>query len=323
MPSDTETLKAEADQRMFAPGPPIAGDRRSLAVALAAACCLHAATLGALTYQWDFSAASSPNEREIPVEILVEPPQPKPPEPPAPAPARQLDETTAHDAPRDATKENVPRAADDNASQSPPAPPTPEPPATRPDSAKSAEDWAKDELQAPSQPVEAPLTQAETDLASEPETETKPSAEKPEEADAKPSSASVPAFVGLPFPKWTKGEAVPNFAPMPDFKIASAAEAAPVGGGKAKATYLSVLYGLIMAHLQSPAVKFAAHTTASEGVIVFTVSGTGKLLGRTIEKSSGSSELDAAAYAAVGEGAPYPAPPYGEQIGLRFTYGPK
>ena len=322
MPPDTEPFKAETDQRMFVPGAPVAGERRRLAVALVAACCLHAATLGALTYQWDLSSAPSPSEREIPVEIIVEPPPPKPPATPAPAPSRQLDETTAHDAPRDPTKEQAERESADDVSQSPPATSTPEPPATRPDSAKSAEDWAKDELKAPSVPVDAPPTKADTDLSSAPETEARQPVEKPEETAADPSAVGVPAFVGLPFPKWTKGEAVPNFAPMPDFKIASAAEAAPIGGGKAKTTYLSVLYGLIMRRLQSPAVDMAAHT-ASEGVIVFTVSGTGKLVSRTIAQSSGSSELDAAAYAAVGASAPYPPPPYGEQIGLRFTYGPK
>lgn len=322
MPPSDEPFKAEAEQRMFAPGAPVGANRGSLAIAVVAACCLHAATLGAIVYQWDLSSPPSPSEREIPVEIVVEPPPPKPAAPQPPLPTRSLDEEIARDAPRDATKEQVQRDAVDNVSQSPPATPTPDPPATRPDAAKSAQDWAKDELQASSVPVEAPLTRADTDLSSTPATESQPSQDKSDEADANPPSAALPAFAGLPFPKWNKGETVPNFAPMPDFKIASAAEAAPVGGGKAKATYLSTLYGMIMAHLQSPGVKFAAQT-ASEGVIVFTVSGTGRLVSRTIEKSSGSSELDAAAYAAVGAGAPYPAPPYGEQIGLRFTYGSK
>ena len=318
MQPNTEIFRADADQRMFAPGAPLAADRRSLAFALIAASCLHAATLGVATYQWDHSSATTRSEREIPVEIIVAPPEPKPP----PTPPRRLDETIARDAPRDATKEQAEREAADEISQSPPAKPTPEPPATRPDSAKSAEEWAKGELDAPSPPVEAPPTKTESDLAAAPEAEATPSAEKSEEAAANAPAASLPAFVGLPFPKWTKGESIPNFAPMPDFKIASAAEMTPVGGGKARATYLSVLYGLIMKRLRSPAVDAAAHT-AGEGVIVFTVSGDGRLIGRTMELSSGSSELDGAAYAAIGAAAPYPPPPYGEQISLRFSYGSK
>jgi protein TonB len=319
MPLDSESFKADAEQRMFAPDATVERDRRGLVAALVAACGLHAATLGVLSYQWDLSRSPTPSEREIPVEILVEPPAPKPAQPPAAS--RPLDERSAHDAPRDATNEQASRDGENEASRSPPATPTPAPPATRPDATKSPESWAKEELQAPSEPADAPLTKTETDLSPEREAQAK-QLSKSAEADANPSSAALPAFVGLPFPKWRKGEAVPNFAPLPDFKIASAAEAAPIGGGKAKATYLSVLYGLIMARLQSPAVKLASQAR-SEGVIVFTLSGTGRLVGRTIEQPSGSRELDAAAYAAVGEGAPYPPPPYGEQIELRFTYGPK
>ncbi|HYC26378.1 MAG TPA: TonB family protein, partial [Roseiarcus sp.] len=49
--------------------------------------------------------------------------------------------------------------------------------------------------------------------------------------------------------------------------------------------------------------------------------GRGNLGQRRISQSSGSRELDRAAYEAIGQASPFPPPPQGAPIGLRFTYG--
>ena len=86
--------------------------------------------------------------------------------------------------------------------------------------------------------------------------------------------------------------------------------------GKAKKIYTTQLYGMILAHLRS-----TSSTNGRKGEIVFILDGKGNLLQRQIARPSGSMNLDAAALGAIAEAAPYPAPPMGAPVRLRFTYG--
>jgi protein TonB len=77
---------------------------------------------------------------------------------------------------------------------------------------------------------------------------------------------------------------------------------------------------LVMAHMHMPA-SIDAQSPRIEGQISFEVDGGGRLIQRHVTRSSGSRELDSAALAAVNQAAPFPAPPQGAPLGLKFTYG--
>jgi protein TonB len=59
------------------------------------------------------------------------------------------------------------------------------------------------------------------------------------------------------------------------------------------------------------------------GAISFVVDGHGYVVQRSVTQPSGLNALDAAALEAVREAAPYPTPPMGMPVGMKFTYGGK
>ncbi len=288
-------------------------------LALFSAFGLHAIVVSLVILENFWGAASAPQVQEIPVEIVVETPQPKPPEArPSPEPSlrtQSLDEEPARDAPRAANDEKVERKAPDEKTKAP----------TRQNTAK-----APGEETAPDQPA-PPARQSEAHAAPQPRqpapdkavdsadgavapNSESPNAEPPRAATPAPP-AKVATFVGQPLPTWSKGGPFSTFDPLPDIELGSAAEATTITGGKAKKTYLTVLYGMIMSH-----VRYAGHGDA-QGELVFTVDGAGRLVQRQIARPSGSRELDAAALSAIAEAAPFPPPPQGLPVRLRFSYG--
>lgn len=285
---------------------------------------VHAAILSLAIFgnRWDQTIA--PPEREIPVEVIVEAPKAKPPEAPAPTPQPEfqthpLDEEPAVDAPRKSNDDKIERKAPDEASRAP----TREDTAKAPGEEAAAEEAATPTLQNPPRPAEQPAQPAP---ASETLTSNSSVVANSESAEAPPprTNAAAPpeklaTFVGQPFPTWSKGGRFSTFDPLPDVEFGSAAAQTAIAGGKAKSTYLTVLYGMIMSHVP----KASSAHEGSEGEIVFVVDGAGNLVQRQISRSSGSRELDATALDAVGEAAPFPAPPQGLPVRLRFTYGAK
>ena len=294
-------------------------------IALGGAVAVHALVVFLLIFEnrWEGVA---PAEQEIPVEIIVEPP-PKPPEPQPPAPSPEpstptqpLNEEAAHDAPRAANDEKVTREAPDEKTKAP----------TSADTAK-----APGEESAPDKP-EQPARQSEAAPAPQPPEPTPDKAADPSQGaidanaqspdadparaatDAPPNPNRVATFVGQPLPNWNKGGQFSTFDPLPDVEFGSAAAPTTVSGGKAKSTYLTVLYGMIMAR-----VHYASSRAGAEGEIVFVVDGAGHLVQRQIARPSGSRELDAIALQAVVDAGPFPAPPQGQPVRLRFTYGSK
>ena len=290
--------------------------------ALGGAFAVHALVVFLLVFEYRWETAAPPAEQEIPVEIIVEPP-PKPPAPPAPSPepsspTQPLNEEAAHDAPRAANDEKVTREAPDEKTKAP-------------TSAKTAE--TPGEESAPEKP-EPPARQSETAPAPQPPAPTPDKAAEASEGamdanaqspDADPARAATDAppdrtatFVGQPLPNWNKGGQFSTFDALPDVEFGSAAAPTTVSGGKAKSTYLTVLYGMIMSR-----VHYASSRAGAEGEIVFVVDGTGHLVQRQIARPSGSRELDAIALQAVADAGPFPAPPQGQPVRLRFTYGSK
>lgn len=325
-PSDIP-FTANPAERLIEPQAPALPTRSRLAPALLGACLIHASVLSILLFEaWRESAVVS-ETLETPVEIIVEPPPQEKPVPPpqekqeAPPPARSTDDEPATDAPRAANKEKIERDAPDQASKAPPASTA----AQQPQPGLSPE-------QAPGQKQEGELRGAENSAAPAPD---RPDAEviaapapdrdqaeqRQARADAQAQSDILNAFGGEPFPAWSIGH--PSaFDALPELELAGAAEDVPIAGGKARATYLSIIYGLVMAHMHSPTIQ-RQNLSKIEGVIVFTVDSRGALVEHKIAHPSGFREFDAAALAAVVEAAPFPKPPGRAPIGLRFTFGAK
>jgi periplasmic protein TonB len=211
--------------------------------------------------------------------------------------AQPEDEKPAFDAPRAANNdkrddENAadaakPSAAPPPPSEAPPAPaPAPEPPA------------------APQAPELRAAPDGDTPEVAKADPATPP--DKPTPTPEKPAPAPAKKF--------------PTFASVPDIDFGGAAMSTPVAGGNAKATYLSILYGMITPRVHVPPIA-RTYGRRLKGSIVFTVDGRGRLTERWVAQPSGSSELDEAAMQAVGSASPFPAPPRGAPMGMRFNYG--
>ena len=301
----------------------LAGTSRWLA--LFGALLIHAAVLSLLILENERRTEITPVSREIPIEIVVEPPPPpkKPDDPPKPEPTQQqVYEEPAYDAPRAANKEKVERETPDDASKAAGPEPATSEPTPPPAAAQAPEPKPEGERPAAEKSSEAEADKAVAGLNSAPQPEGEAPQEREARVDAKAQPEKLATLVGQPFPSWSRGQHFSTFEPLPDIELGGAAGPSPISGGKAKSTYLTILYGMIMSHLRLPA---AARSSAArlQGDIIFTVDGAGNLTQRQVERSSGSLDFDSAALEAVGEAAPFPTPPMGLPMRLTFTFGAK
>jgi TonB family protein len=319
-PPPETPLSAQPAERLD--GPPLSsltGVNRW--VALGAALLLHVAIFTPIWLQFDWAPRPAPPSEEIPVEIVVEQPKP-PPAPPQPQPSPEaappkppIDLEPAHDAPRAATEDKTPHDGLEphkNAeTKAAPAAPQTGDKAASSDAAKPAEPTS--DHQAEAKDDNGPQKASDDPLAlAEPPSMT---------ALAPEAQVKVATMIGQPLPTWSTGKQFSTFDPLPDVQFGDAA-ASPVGGGHAQTTYLTIVYGLIMKHLRmTDSVRAAAEPVV--GAITFAIDGHGEILRRSVTQRSGVDELDAAALEAVREAAPYPTPPMGLPVGLKFTYGGK
>jgi protein TonB len=287
---------------------------------------IHAVILFLLLFEVRLEPPIIPTAQEIPVEIVVEPPPPEKPQEPAanpetPPPAPPVDLEPATDAPRAANDEKVERQAPDEATKAPGEPTKAEAPSLSPAPAEEAAGPKQENEPAAAEKSAEPVV-ADAEEETKAADADRPAPAQQASADANPQPDKAPALLGAPFPTWSTGAKFATSDYLPGVELGSAAEPAPVSGGKAKSTYLSILYGMIMKRVRQipPA---GASVPRRDGAIVFTVDAMGGFIQRRIARASGSRELDEAALAAVGEAAPFPAPPQGMPIQLRFTYGAK
>jgi TonB family protein len=264
---------------------------------------------------------SAPPVKEIPVEIIVQPPPPPPPPPkpeqkkPEPKPKQQPpkpkyehEEKPAFDAPRAANQETIKREALDDKTRAPvqakPAPanetkPTPEAP-------KPAQNAAP----APSEQTTSPE---------------KPTPDN-KDAEALDKAAPVQAKKSAQRIRQTKRRAalpddergavareLASLEPSPNFTFAAKTEVSPVSGGTEDMRYLSVLFGLIMKQRHMP--PRVLHDDV-EVVVAFWVDDSGALVQTELYRTSGYPEYDHEAVSAVRRAAPFPQPPYGEPHGF-------
>lgn len=274
-----------------------------------------------------FEAHQAPGSetQEIPVEIVAEPPpqqepppkpEPRPPE--QPAQQRSLNLEAATDAPAQAKKDKIDRPApeqSDKAAQTP-QPAEPAKPAPPTEEAEKAEQGEAKPAEKPPEPVP---DKPDAEVIRQAEIAPDARAQQPAEAEGKPAPRT-PSFRDEPSP-WSKHQSFTAPETLDDVEAVSAAENSPMNG-KAKTTYLTVVYGMVMSHMRVPAGTLA-NSPAIEGMVVFSVDGEGRLTRRRVANSSGSPELDSAAVSAVDQAAPFPPPPGGIAMGMTFTYGAK
>lgn len=316
---------ANSAERLTQPGTAAPVTGASSWLALCGALLIHAGVLSFLILEHVLEPAIAPVAREIPVEIVIEPP-PKPDEPaakPEPTPPPQpVDLQPAYDAPRAANDEKIERQAPDEATKAPGPPTTAQAPSLNPAPAEAAGPTREADLHAAESSAEPDQDKADDEQNRTVEANREAPAEQEARADTNPQPEKLPTFIGEPFPTWSTGQQFSTSDSLPDIELGSAAGPTSVSGGKAKSTYLSVLYGMIMSHLHLPP---AAHPNSSrlDGEIAFTVDGTGNLTQRQVARSSGLRDVDRAVLAAVGEASPFPTPPRGLPMRLRFTYNVK
>ncbi len=309
---------AEPVERLDGPETPTPGERRGYALALIAAAVLHLLIpLSFLLYYWLWPVKTPTAVQEIPVEVVVEqppPPKPKPPQDKPKPPPKPEVEKPAYDAPAAPTEEKVNRESPDKKTEAKATPETP--PAPNPGASPKAEAPAPAPHPADEQKGEA--APPAHDLKPEPEGEL-PTDQNPKPQD-NPTQAAAPAAPPAPPQKAPVGEPLPTIEDLPQYKFARSVERSPIAGGSAESRYLTIVYGMIKAHLhESPGLHI--DLANRHGLVDFYIDEGGNLVGHRLVTSSGSSNLDVAVMAAITEAAPYPAPPHWSPIYLSYNFG--
>jgi TonB family protein len=288
---------------------------------------LHAAAVTVIFLeQWD-RADISPAGQEIAVEVVPESEVPKPEEPPPAEPEPQppeqqkpppqeqikqkltLDEKVAYDAPRAENKEQLKREAPDDQTQAQklarPNEQTAEKPEPRPE-LKPLPLF----LPRPAQQEEATAMRDEEKREAEIIEQAAPKQgpnndKKPIKPDMKAAPGDRPRSIS---------DMVASLAPLPEFKLGGAAKSAPISGGTAAPSYLSVVYGYIMRKFPHR----GEHGTG--GSIAFYVDPNGNLVHQALRQSSGSPGLDQQALSALRRAGPFPPTPTGSSVAIIWNY---
>jgi periplasmic protein TonB len=322
-----EALKADPSERLLWP---TENRARARFLLLVAACFLvHAAVLGLMLLEDFFGSPRQTAAEEIPVEIVAEMPSAQMPEPaakplplppdlvtppvvkPEPPPEKvQLDDVkVAYDAPvsgnaaqtqkTDSLKETqAPRQAE------PPKLVAPQPSPDQPEQEKAAAPAIEKpaEASAPSEPQK--ISDDQPDAEALDRAQPAPPAPKPKEKKAPKPSKDV-AAEGQ---KASVARQLAALAPAPNFSFGAKAKAAPIGGGTEKASYESLLMGLIRRQYKEPPGARASHLPHVGRIGLF-VDELGNLTHQALYLASGDPALDSAWLAAVRRAAPFPAPP--------------
>ncbi len=325
---DDTALRAETDDHLIAPAEAAPDSTRRRFILILAACLIAHALLVAFLIYENRNAERLAQPEEIPVELVqqipqqqVEPPPPPPPPPPQekqpqPQPKQKMveDEKPAFDAPREANKETVEREAPEKETQAQKQAAPTEQSAQTPAPPKPPEATANAEVQAPQE--DAPVKPADENPNAEPLDKAEPAPEK------KPTEKKAPVVSKAPTTKAKKNtlsDQLAALAPTPEYHLGSAARPSPIGGGTAKTTYLSILFGLIMRQFHFPPGLQESHQQM-EGIVAFYVDENGNLTHQAIYRASGRPDLDQAAMIAVRRAAPFPAPPAGDPHAIWFHF---
>ena len=271
---------------------------------------------------YDLAHVPPPAEPDATEVELIE--EPAPEEMPAPEAPKQEAEKQEEKQPTQALEEEpataAPRVADHEIRNDRVAPDKTQTATTAPQVASQ-----------PSPPPAPAAAPEQSPRAPEPEAKVRPE-EKPREAEvienaAEPAPAVAPeplpvppAKAPVPVPPRPKSVAdqIAGLTPLPDLQFEAAAKPSTLAPGTAKPTYLSTLYGMIMPLMHAP--RAATSAFEQQGAVGFTIDGRGRLVEASVIQSSGAADLDNAALAAVRMAGPFPVPPMGVPIRVRFAY---
>lgn len=334
-------FKANPDNRLVPPA-----ERRADAFFLILAICLffHAGLLGLLFWNDVESPGSPTRAEEIPVEIVAEmPPEPKPepkqevpqknlplPEPdlvtppvvkakPPPEKVQLDDVMVAHDAPVSGNDSKTLKGEPEKETKAPRvAPPPklvlPQPAEKKPEQEKAASpsENKPEPLSAPAEPQKLAddKPDAEALEKAQPEPPVKPQPKQQKQASKSPPTQGH---------KTTVAQQLAALAPAPTYSFGSHAKSAPIGGGTEKASYESLLFGLISRQVHLPASVRASHLI-HVGQIGLFVDEMGNLTHQAVYRASGDPVLDTAWLAAVRRAAPFPPPPRGLPHSFTLQY---
>jgi len=296
---------------------------RVLFALIVVACLLLHAALVTLFLTRAGDAPVFPPVNEVPIEVIVEPPpapppppppeekkpeepkpqeKQKPPEPPKPQYEQSL--KPAFDAPRAQNQDQIEREAPHKETQAP-------------------EPEQKQSQQAPAEAPAAPDTQviAPTPMPERQEQTTpplpdeqKPEAEevqkelqqKEDKIKANSEAAKTKQQMAKDQQKAAMAKQLAALKPSPTYTVGSKSKVAPVSGGTENTTYLSVLFGIIMKHMNNP---HATRQSPGTAVIFFALDENGNLTHGAIYQTSGFPDLDKETLDAVKRSSPFPPPP--------------
>ncbi|WOJ89150.1 TonB family protein [Methylocapsa polymorpha] len=333
------TLKADPGERLLSPPDPSAPARKRGFILLLVVCFLiHASLIALLLHEDQPENGATTQDQEIPVEVVVLPPPEEKPEPqqknapppldlvtppvvkakPPPEKVKLEDVEIAHDAPSAGNAATTAKGTPDAETKAPrTAPPpklvSPKRAQNQPEQEK-AEASAKDAPPNPAAPSAAPKI-ADDNPDAEPLDKAEP--EQPAQPKQTPAQQDTkkPTTQGR---KITVAQQLAALSPAPSFSLGSTAKSAPIAGGTERASYESLLFGLIKRQMHYPASLRGRHM-AGGGLISLYVDELGNLTHEALYRASGVPDLDAAWFAAVRRAAPFPAPPRG--LPHAFTLG--
>jgi periplasmic protein TonB len=309
--------------------PPAERRRRGLFAEILAGCLIaHALILAVLVFEEYPAGAEATRAEEIPVEIIAElPPEQKPepltkplPPPPdlvtppvvkeKPPPEKvQLDDVkAAFDAPASGNASDTRKAEPDKETKAPrlaqpPKLQVPDPSQNKPEQEKAAAPSEETQIKPPETAEQQKLVDTEPDAEALDKAQPK-TPEKPKNKSS-PKPAKGPPAQGK---NTTVAQQLAALAPAPTYSFGAAAKAAPIAGGNEKASYESLLFGLITRQVHIPPEVRARHLVHIGRIGLF-VDEMGNLTHQALYLASGDPALDAAWLAAVKRAAPFPAPP--------------
>ena len=252
---------------------------------------VHAAVLGWFLYRDSTRPPQMAQAEAVPVEIVQEPPpppeQPKQPEQPKPPPP-PLDEKPATSAPRAPS----PVTVDTKASAAKTEAPKAEAPLRdgQPPPAKAAA--------APPQPA-APDRQEAAAAKPPDDTDAEPLDKAQPEADKTPDARDAKAKPEADAAKADAARQLAGLSNLPDYSFTAAAKMTDFPAGTEDNRYLAVVYAKVMSknrYRASAAARRGARGTVS---VSFVVDFRGDVPYQAVSESSGQSDLDALAMAAV------------------------
>jgi periplasmic protein TonB len=336
-PEPPADLKADPAERLVVPAERKAPTR--FALILAACFLIHAGIIVILLLK-DFSlSGETTRAEEIPVEIVAEmPPEqkteplalPAPPpldlvtppvvkEKPPPEKVQLEDVQVAHDAPVSGNDNKTLKGHPDQETKAPRiAPPpkltTPQPAQKKPEQEKAASQ--SEEKPAPPSPPSEPQKLADDIPNAEALDKAQPEPPAKQQPKQKPQLSKSPPAEGK---NLTVAQQLAALAPAPSYNFGSSAKSAPISGGTEKASYESLLMGLINRQLHVPLEARARHLI-HVGQIGLFVDELGHLTHQALYRASGDPVLDNAYLEAVRRAAPFPAPPRGLPHGFILQY---